>query len=578
MRRDHFKGYKMETKRIAIRENLKSGKIDLKPHLLSSLAKATFSFTYFIAKSIIPRMEYSTIKAMMPGSIGKYLHVACLPLIMKRKSASELTEMFQDIVNGFPKDDQIEIMEAYQRVSNALENSDLLPTKNLELEIWDMMFNIIMANELGAAIDFKDLDPKLTLMASMYSSVIDRTYLCATTEAKLNYSLFVEWHGEDLAKIMIYTKAIPLNIDEKFTSLIKYYKRMHFNYFKRRDIPKEARIVVIAARMNGLNKIHTLTEDERLKQIAFTHSTFRSAFNFLQGEIRFIFDFYFESIKSSFKKDYRFVEENKPSVDKQSIIYSKKEALEAIVIYSKELVNRSVEELEVILLAELHNRFLDEDKAAIIDAYESAKQAHADTKEVRITSDLPYIHHVLVTSLIGLKMGALMNYSYVETKELLIAALYHDTIENTKIFGTSDPSVQLNEIAKKHGEKVAIIVLQVTKLPIYINKEHDSLRADYKKRNLDSFSFREVLKSARVLKVSDRIANLHDLNGAKRSFIERQLIYSDAYFKQILKYLSTEFGSFFYSLLVDLKDYYGWDENTQHITQNYEKKADSAQI
>ena len=102
----------------------------------------------------------------------------------------------------------------------------------------------------------------------------------------------------------------------------------------------------------------------------------------------------------------------------------------------------------------------------------------------------PYINHPIEV------MQTLWEIGGVEDIDVLIAALLHDTIEDTK---TSS-----YEVGKRFGEKVLSIVMEVT-IDKYLGKD------TVKQLQIDMAP--HLSKQAKQLKLSDLICNLTDISG-----------------------------------------------------------------
>jgi guanosine-3',5'-bis(diphosphate) 3'-pyrophosphohydrolase len=104
----------------------------------------------------------------------------------------------------------------------------------------------------------------------------------------------------------------------------------------------------------------------------------------------------------------------------------------------------------------------------------------------RKSGNIPYYIHPLRITLILRAAG----FSEFENEEIMIAALFHDLLEDTEI--TSE------EIENKFGKKVASIVSELT---ISNNEEKEKYL-----KNLENAS-----KEAKIIKLADRIDNLMDI-------------------------------------------------------------------
>ncbi|MFX1323595.1 MAG: HD domain-containing protein [Promethearchaeota archaeon] len=105
----------------------------------------------------------------------------------------------------------------------------------------------------------------------------------------------------------------------------------------------------------------------------------------------------------------------------------------------------------------------------------------------RISLDLPYVIHPIRVTMILRAAG----YDDFENKDLFLAALFHDLLEDTNI--------SYEDLKKVYGDHVASIVMELTKPKDY-NKE-EWLR-----------SFNLASNEAKIIKMADRIDNLLDMN------------------------------------------------------------------
>jgi guanosine-3',5'-bis(diphosphate) 3'-pyrophosphohydrolase len=107
--------------------------------------------------------------------------------------------------------------------------------------------------------------------------------------------------------------------------------------------------------------------------------------------------------------------------------------------------------------------------------------------KLRKDNETPYIVHPLrITSILRA-----VGLSEFKEEDLMIAALFHDLVEDTE--------TNLEEIKSQFSEKIASIVKELTK-PKNGNKE----------KWLKSFD--TVSKEAKIIKMADRIDNLMDMN------------------------------------------------------------------
>ncbi len=128
----------------------------------------------------------------------------------------------------------------------------------------------------------------------------------------------------------------------------------------------------------------------------------------------------------------------------------------------------------------------------IRSAFEFADKAHAGQKR---KSEEPYIIHPLAVSIILVGLG-------MDT-DTIIAGLLHDVVEDTPI--------KLDEIEKKFGEDVALMVNGVTKLTVLGKRDyvtHEEEQAENVRKMLIAMA-----QDARVIiiKLSDRLHNMRTI-------------------------------------------------------------------
>lgn len=106
---------------------------------------------------------------------------------------------------------------------------------------------------------------------------------------------------------------------------------------------------------------------------------------------------------------------------------------------------------------------------------------------LRKNGKIPYIVHPLRITAILRAAG----FSEFESEDLMIGALFHDLVEDT--------NVTIEDIRDQFGEKVALIVGEVS-------KPNQGTKEEWLK------SFDKVSKEAQIVKMADRIDNLMDMN------------------------------------------------------------------
>lgn len=123
----------------------------------------------------------------------------------------------------------------------------------------------------------------------------------------------------------------------------------------------------------------------------------------------------------------------------------------------------------------------------LLDAALFAAQKHRHQRRKDAAAS-PYINHPLAVAHI------LANEGGIEDPVVLIAALLHDTIEDT--------DTTAGELKEKFGEEIAEIVLEVS--------DDKDLPARERKR-LQVEHARSASPKAKLVKLADKIANLRDL-------------------------------------------------------------------
>ena len=101
----------------------------------------------------------------------------------------------------------------------------------------------------------------------------------------------------------------------------------------------------------------------------------------------------------------------------------------------------------------------------------------------------PYINHPI--ELVNL----LANEAGIDDERVLIAAILHDTVEDTE--------TTAQELVKRFGQEVADIVMEVTGVK--------SLAKDERKR-LQVIRARSISRRAKLVKLADKTCNLRDIS------------------------------------------------------------------
>lgn len=126
------------------------------------------------------------------------------------------------------------------------------------------------------------------------------------------------------------------------------------------------------------------------------------------------------------------------------------------------------------------------DAARILDAASFAAFKHRDQRR-KDADATPYINHPL-------DVARILAEARVEDVEVLMAAILHDTIEDTK--------TTAEELTARFGERVCGLVLEVTD-----NKNLDKLE----RKRLQVLNAPNKSDDAKQIKLADKIANLRDL-------------------------------------------------------------------
>lgn len=120
-----------------------------------------------------------------------------------------------------------------------------------------------------------------------------------------------------------------------------------------------------------------------------------------------------------------------------------------------------------------------------------ARVAHGPQR--RKYSDLPYVQHPL-------RVGGRALLLPEASEELAAAGFLHDVVEDT----FDDVKTGYNAIRENFGDYVANIVLELTQPPKSVGNRNF-------RKNLYHDSLRVASREARLLKLLDRIDNLHEM-------------------------------------------------------------------
>lgn len=126
------------------------------------------------------------------------------------------------------------------------------------------------------------------------------------------------------------------------------------------------------------------------------------------------------------------------------------------------------------------------DAARLLDAASFAANKHREQRR-RDAEATPYINHPLEVARILADAG-------IEDTEVLMAAILHDTIEDTE--------TTAQELNERFGERVCALVLEVT---------DDKTLGKIERKRLQVVKAPTKSADARTIKLADKIANLRDL-------------------------------------------------------------------
>ncbi|MGF6809553.1 guanosine-3',5'-bis(diphosphate) 3'-pyrophosphohydrolase [Paraburkholderia sp. Clong3] len=126
----------------------------------------------------------------------------------------------------------------------------------------------------------------------------------------------------------------------------------------------------------------------------------------------------------------------------------------------------------------------------VINAIAFAADKHRNQRRKDADAS-PYINHPIALA------DVLANEGDIEDEDVLVAAILHDTIEDTE--------TTLSELAEQFGHTVAGIVLEVT--------DDKSLPKGERKR-LQVEHASHISGQAKLVKLADKICNLRDISGS----------------------------------------------------------------
>ncbi|WP_407875193.1 HD domain-containing protein [Qipengyuania nanhaisediminis] len=138
------------------------------------------------------------------------------------------------------------------------------------------------------------------------------------------------------------------------------------------------------------------------------------------------------------------------------------------------------------------------DTARLLEAASFAAEKHRDQrrKDARAT---PYINHPI-------EVARILAEANVGDVEVLMAAILHDTIEDTE--------TTAEELTKTFGERVCGLVLEVTD-----DKGLDKLE----RKRLQVVNAATKSDCAKLIKIADKIANLRDLKASPPDWCEQRV-------------------------------------------------------
>jgi len=142
----------------------------------------------------------------------------------------------------------------------------------------------------------------------------------------------------------------------------------------------------------------------------------------------------------------------------------------------------------------------------VMDAYNFAKRGHATQKR---DGGERYFEHPKRVALIFIRELGIYDY------EMIIAALLHDVVEDTYLFGSQD--VAFESIQRHFTKRAAELVHFVTKQKVPTEQKDDRDRCYFER-------IQHAAKEPKLIKLADRLDNIRDFN----SWIpERKLRYAE---------------------------------------------------
>lgn len=123
----------------------------------------------------------------------------------------------------------------------------------------------------------------------------------------------------------------------------------------------------------------------------------------------------------------------------------------------------------------------------ILAAIAFAADKHRNQRRKDVAAS-PYINHPIALA------NVLANEAGIDDERVLIAAILHDTVEDTE--------TTAQELVRHFGQEIADIVLEVT-------DEKSLLKAERKQRQIDHAP--TISRRAKLVKLADKICNLRDI-------------------------------------------------------------------
>ncbi len=141
----------------------------------------------------------------------------------------------------------------------------------------------------------------------------------------------------------------------------------------------------------------------------------------------------------------------------------------------------------------------------LLAALAFAAHKHRDQRR-KDTAATPYINHPIALA------NVLANEALIDDETVLIAAILHDTIEDTD---TTEA-----ELVAAFGTEIALIVIEVT---------DDKLLPKDERKRLQVVNAGTLTRQARIVKLADKICNLRDISRSPPAgwSLERQRAYFD---------------------------------------------------